>query len=483
MSHKALHEVDKIKESKVIPVILCGGAGTRLWPVSREQYPKQFAPLVDDQSLFKQTVIRAGHGSLSSTKIIVSNQKHSFFIQKTMKELGIQDYTLVLEPCVRDTTAAIALGALCALDHDPEALILVMPSDHLIRNQEGFSQSVQKGVKKAEDGFFVTFGIQPTSPETGYGYVHFDKSSKEEAKPVFQFVEKPNKEKAKTFLETGDYFWNSGIFLFKAQGYLDAVKSLQPNIFQACQASVTHPMVGHRVDVGKGAFETSPAISVDYGIMEHYQKTAIVQLESDWSDLGSWDAVFDSHNVDANGNLFKGSVMASNVQNSYIRSGDRLVCVLDVDNLIVVDSPDALLITSRGSSQGVKKVVEALKADNNCLAQSHGYEERPWGEFKTIDRGDRFHVKRITVKPGEKLSMQMHYHRAEHWIIVSGTAKVTVGDVDQILSENQSIFIPCTATHRLENPGKVDLELIEVQVGPYLGEDDIVRFGDIYGRQ
>lgn len=476
-------EMDNPSSRKVIPVILCGGAGTRLWPLSREQYPKQFAPLIDDESLFKQTVARAEGAAFSHSKIIVSNQKHSFFIQKTMKELGVQDYTVVLEPCVRDTTAAITLGALCALDHDPEAVILVMPSDHLIRNQEGFVNSIQKGISKAKEGFIVTFGIQPTGPETGYGYVHFDKSSKDDAKPVYQFVEKPNKEKAQKFLETGEYFWNSGMFLFKAETYLKAVQTIQPDIYKACEASVKHPMTGHRVDIDQNEFEASPSVSVDYGIMEHFQKTAMVRLDSDWSDLGSWDAVFEADHVDDKGNLFKGQVMPLNVKSSYIRSDSRLVSVLDVENLIVVDSPDALLITSKGSSQGVKKVVEALKDDNNPLAQSHSEEERPWGMFKTIDRGEHFQVKRITVKPGEKLSMQMHYHRAEHWIIVSGTAKVTVGEEEKILSENESIFIPCTATHRLENPGKVDLELIEVQVGPYLGEDDIVRFGDIYGRK
>ncbi|RZI47103.1 mannose-1-phosphate guanylyltransferase/mannose-6-phosphate isomerase [Candidatus Finniella inopinata] len=462
---------------KITPVILCGGSGTRLWPLSRSLYPKQFYPLVGEGSLFLQTLMRANNAAIYDLPIVVASQHHQFLVEKEMKAAGLIGQ-LILEPCARNTTPAITLAALAAMQKNPDAVLLIMPSDHLIEPIADFNDFVQKSLPSALKGELVTFGVTPTRPETGYGYIQRSQDDTDFAKKVLRFVEKPTLEKAEVYLQSGDFLWNSGLFLFQAKAFLEAVKTYQPLILDSCAAAF---------DVKTGimdtqVFEKSPSVSIDYGIMEQASNVRVAPLTVNWNDLGSWQALWEVDNRDKDGNTILGDVVTHNVSQSYIRSEGRLVTVVGLEGVIVVESQDAILVASQAASQDVKHIVDTLKLSERPHTRSHSAEERPWGSFKSVDKGERFQVKHITVKPGQKLSLQMHHHRAEHWIVVSGTAKVTRGEEELMVFENQSIYIPCGTKHRLENPGKIPLELIEVQSGPYLGEDDIVRFGDDYGR-
>lgn len=467
--------------SKITPVILCGGAGTRLWPLSRSLYPKQFYPLVGDSSLFRQTLNRADNAEIYGSPIIVANQHHQFLVEKELKAVGLAG-CLILEPCSRNTTPAITLAALAAVQQNPKAVLLVMPSDHLIGSINDFNAVVQKALPAALAGDIITFGITPTRPETGYGYIQYKIDDTDATKKVLRFVEKPDVEKAKVYLKKGDFLWNSGMFLFQAKAFLKAVQTYEPLIFDACNKALELANGSQIWDVDKESFSASPSVSVDYGIMERAQNVRVAPLTVEWSDLGSWQALWEVDNHDKDNNTVIGDVVTHNVSQSYIRSEGRLVTVVGLEGVIVVESQDAVLVASQTASQDVKHIVDTLRLTERSHTKSHPAEERPWGSFQSIDKGDRFQVKRITVSPGQKLSLQMHHHRAEHWIVVSGTAKVTRGEEEIMVFENQSIYIPCGTKHRLENPGKIVLELIEVQSGPYLGEDDIIRFGDDYGR-
>lgn len=472
----------KSETQKIIPVILCGGSGTRLWPLSRSLYPKQFCPLVGKKSLFQQTVTRVAENAFFEDAIVVANNQHRFLIEQEMKAAGSAKYRLILEPCSRNTTPAITLACLAALRDNPEAVVLIMPSDHLIEDKQEFFQAIQNGIEDANSGLLITFGIMPTRPETGYGYIHYKRDAKAVSQKVLRFVEKPNVEAAKAYISSNEYLWNSGIFLFKASTFIEAVASYEPKILETCQRIFDGGEVKYPLTADKSIFQKCSSVSVDYGIMERSQHVKVVPLNTDWSDLGSWEALWEVNKRDENGNCLEGDVIATNVKNSYVRSEGRLVTVVGLEDVIVVDSQDAVLVAARSASQDVKKIVEALQSDDRHHTHSHPLTQRPWGTFQSVDKGERFQVKRITVNAGSKLSLQLHHHRAEHWIVVSGTAKVTKGEEEFLVFENESIYIPCGVQHRLENPGKIPLELIEVQSGSYLGEDDIVRLGDDYGR-
>ncbi len=472
-----------VQQPILIPVVLCGGSGTRLWPLSRSFYPKQFCPLVGKESLFQHTVKRTINPLFSGSLIVVANQNHQFLVEKELKALNISNYKLILEPCPRNTTPAITLAAMAALQENLEAILLVMPSDHLIQQEKEFLAVVEKGLPAAQEGFFMTFGVHPTRPETGYGYIQYKYNPELDVQDVLCFVEKPSAELAKQYIETKDFLWNSGSFMFKASDFLQAVMEYEPLVYKHCQEAFNAKNDIYPCIVEEKAFKKSPSISVDYGIMERTPKAKVLPLPLVWNDLGSWQALWEVDERDSQGNALIGDVIIKDVNNSYVRSENRLVTVLGLDNVVVVESPDAVLVASRSAAQDVKKIVENLQSENRPHTKTHLSEERPWGSYESIDKGERFHVKRITVKPGAKLSLQMHHHRAEHWVIVSGTAKVTRGEEEITLFENQSIYIPCGIKHRLENPGKIPLELIEVQSGAYLGEDDIIRFNDVYGRK
>lgn len=463
----------------IIPVILSGGMGSRLWPLSRKHLPKQCLPLVDRHfSLLQQTLQRVSPGN-SQASIIVCNEDHRFLIAQQLQDIGQNNATLMLEPEGRNTAPAIALAAFELIQREKsDALMLVLPADHVIRDIAAFEQAVSKAALLAEKGALVTFGIQPTRPETGYGYI---KSGTDFI--VEQFVEKPDLATAESYLKSGNYLWNSGMFLLSAKTFLAELKTLQPAIYDAVsQAYKDRSEDMDFVRVGKDAFAACPDDSIDYAVMEKTQIAKVVPYAGDWSDIGAWDALYDFADKDANQNVLAGDVIAEDTQNCLIRSESKLVAAVGVSDLVVVETADAVLVMDKNQAQSVKKVVKRIQEQGRAEHEFHTQVHRPWGTYETMDFGDRYQVKRIVVKPGEKLSVQMHHHRAEHWIVVSGTAKVYKGEKEELLSENQSTFIPLGTVHALENPGKIPLELIEVQSGSYLGEDDIVRFSDRYGR-
>lgn len=464
---------------KVIPVVLSGGMGSRLWPLSRKHLPKQCLPLVDSHySLLQQTLQRISPGN-PQAPVIVCNEDHRFLIAQQLQDIGQNNATLLLEPEGRNTAPAIALAALELIRREKtDVLMLVLPADHVIRDITAFEQAVNKAGELAEQGALVTFGIQPTRPETGYGYI---RSGQDYA--VEQFIEKPDFGTAEAYLASGDYLWNSGMFLFSAETFLAELKALQPAIYKAISLAFdgrNEDMDFVRVD--KDAFATCPDDSIDYAVMEKTQKAKVVPYAGDWSDIGAWDALYDFADKDGNQNVISGDVIAKDSTNCLIRSESRLVAAVGVSDLVVVETADAVLVMDKNQSQSVKKIVKCIQEQGRAEHEFHTEVHRPWGTYETMDLGDRYQVKRIVVKPGQKLSVQMHHHRAEHWIVVSGTAKVYKGEHEELLSENQSTFIPLGTVHALENPGKIPLELIEVQSGSYLGEDDIVRFSDRYGR-
>jgi len=472
----------------MIPVIMAGGTGSRLWPLSRSLSPKQFMTLDGEDSML-QTTLKRVHGLECSPPIVISNEDHRFIVAEQIRLTGKQAGALILEPVGRNTAPAVALAAIEAISQDSDALLLIMAADHVIGDIESFHATVRQAEKIAKEGKLVTFGIVPTCAETGYGYIRAkgfgsgEAASQDAAYPVAEFVEKPDQETAEGYLSSGDYFWNSGMFMFKAQRYLEELESHRPDILKACRAAMkktSRDMEFLRVDMAE--FEACPSDSIDYAVMEKTRDAYVVPLNVSWNDIGSWSALWDIASKDDNNNVIKGDILTEDTSNSYLNSSDKLIAAVGVKDVVVVNTKDAVLVASKEKVQQVKKIVERLKSQNRPEHYNHREVYRPWGKYDSVDTGKRYQVKRITVKPGAKLSLQMHHHRAEHWVVVSGTARVHKGEESILLSENQSIYIPLGTVHSLENPGKIPLELIEVQSGSYLGEDDIVRFEDVYGR-
>lgn len=464
------------------PVILAGGSGTRLWPLSRQLYPKQFLALSGDKTMFQLTIERL-NGIECERAIVICNEEHRFIVAEQMRQLGIDGGSILLEPMAKNTAPAIALAALKALEKDETSVILVMPADHYISDVQSFHFSIKRAMEATKEGYLVTFGVNPTKPETGYGYIKRGGEKNAGIYAVENFVEKPDEETAIKYLYDGNYYWNSGMFMFKAKTYLEELKKFEPEILECCQRAFqksSKDLDFFRMDVE--AFNECPSSSIDYAVMEKTDKSVVVPLDAGWSDIGSWSSLWELYPKDEDNNCLIGDVMAKNTTGCLVHSENRLVVTLGVEDLIVVDTKDVVLVMNKDNAQDMKSVVERLKIDSRIEHINHRQVYRPWGTYDTIGRGERYQVKRIIVKPGGKLSLQLHHHRAEHWIVVNGTARVTLEDRSFLLSENESTFIPLGKAHSLENPGKIPLELIEVQSGSYLGEDDIVRLRDEYGR-
>lgn len=465
----------------LIPVILAGGTGSRLWPLSRALFPKQFHTIFGERSLLQNTLSRAARIT-REPPIIVCNHEHRFLVAEQCRAIGIDWRSIILEPEGRNTAPAIALAALdCGTTQD--AQLLVLPSDHLIEDDAAFGAAVTLAQAAAQEGALVTFGIRPSHPETGYGYICAPGAVVgDPATPVSSFVEKPDAAAARTYVDSGDYFWNSGMFVLGAKQYLEELQTLSPDMSSAVLAAHQTGRVDLDFFRPGDAFVQCPADSIDYAVLEKTTKAMVVPVGFAWSDVGSWSAIWEASQRDEDGNHLQGDVFAVNTQNSYVLAQHRLVGTIGVNNLVVVETADAVLIADREQVQDVRTIVQRLEKCGRDETVTHREVFRPWGSFESIERGERYQVKRIKVKPGERLSLQMHHHRAEHWIVVRGTAEVTRGDETFTLAENESTYIPLGVKHRLMNPGKVTVELIEVQVGAYLGEDDIVRFEDVYGR-
>jgi mannose-1-phosphate guanylyltransferase/mannose-1-phosphate guanylyltransferase/mannose-6-phosphate isomerase len=464
----------------MIPVILSGGSGTRLWPLSRGQYPKQFLPLVSEHTLLQDTLLRLSGLTDLQAPIAVCNEDHRFMMAEQLWEIDAKPAAIILEPVGKNTAPAVAMAALNA---NEDAILLILPADHVITDIEAFHQAIAHAKVLAEQGFLVTFGIVPTEPETGYGYIQRDTVQQGAAFKVAAFVEKPDAETAKSYLQSGDYFWNSGMFVFKARCFLEELEKFNPLMLAVCREALNTAEVDvDFVRVNKAIFSTCPSDSIDYAVMEKTDKAVVIPLDAGWNDVGSWSALWDVTHKDAFGNAISGDVITLDTENSFIYSEHKLVTVIGVSNLVVVETKDALMIASKDKVQDVKHIVEQLKKANRKEAEVHRKIYRPWGHYDLVDEGDRHHTKRIVVKPGAKLSVQKHHHRAEHWVVVKGTALVSKGDETLLITENESTYIPVGVVHSLENPGVIPLEIVEVQSGSYLGEDDIVRFSDQYGR-
>lgn len=467
----------------LVPVILSGGSGTRLWPVSRASYPKQFVNLIEkDKSLLQATAERVAAVDVECSGIVViANNEHRFLIAEQLTQVGANIHSIVLEPVARNTAPAVALAAIEAVKIAPGAKMLIQTADHVIPDTKYFAQQVRTAYESGEA--VVTFGVQPTRPETGYGYIKKGRSISNGLFDVDRFVEKPDVDTAKKYISSGEFLWNSGMFLIDAQAYLDELAKFEPDMVSAAEAAMDSAATDlDFVRVDNEAFSASPSDSIDYAFMERSNQVRVLPYEGAWSDLGAWDAVLDCLPRDAAGNSVVGGGFAIDSSNTLIRSSSRMVAALGVNDLLIVETPDVVLVTKKDGAQNVKKVVETLREEGRREAEEHTTGYRPWGTYESICSGDRFQVKRIEVKPGKSLSLQMHHHRAEHWIVVQGTAEVVNGEKTILLNENESTYIPLGEKHRLTNPGKIDLVLVEVQSGSYLGEDDIVRFEDKYGR-
>ncbi|MCX7171714.1 MAG: mannose-1-phosphate guanylyltransferase/mannose-6-phosphate isomerase [Proteobacteria bacterium] len=480
---------------KLQPVILCGGSGTRLWPLSREQYPKQLLTLSGEHSMLQDTALRLS-GKLGWEQVealaplVVGNEEYRFITAEQLRQVDIRPQALILEPCGRNTAPALTLAALCALaaGHDP--VLVVMPADHVIKDMQVFRAATRLGADCAERGQLVTFGIVPSEANTGYGYIRAGEGLVEGVRQLLSFVEKPDLATAERYLASGNYFWNSGIFMLKASLWMQQIRRFRPDIAQACETAMAGSEPDHDfVRVQREAFAACPSDSIDYAVMERLaaepqadSPAVVIPLAAGWSDVGAWSALWDIGAKDAAGNVMQGDILAVDTHDSLLISQSRLIACVGLRDAVVVETPDAVLVAHRDRIQQVKDIVVRLRAEKRPEADAHRKVHRPWGWYDNIDNGERFQVKRIVVNPGASLSAQMHHHRAEHWVVVTGTARVTRGEEVFILSENQSTYIPLGTLHRLENPGKVQLEIIEVQSGSYLGEDDIVRFEDKYGR-
>jgi mannose-1-phosphate guanylyltransferase len=466
----------------IFPVIVAGGSGSRLWPLSRQLNPKQFLPLADTElSMLQATILRL-RGLNTAPPRLICNEQHRFLAAEQLRQLDMEQASILLEPVGRNTAPAIALAALQACSEAEDPILLILAADHLIQDVPAFHASIRAARSLAADGKLVTFGIVPNRPETGYGYIEKGDAI-DTGFTVNRFVEKPDLATAHDYVASGNFYWNSGMFMFRASRYLEELQSFRPDILAACrQALAGGTQDLHFTRVDQTAFIACPEDSIDYAVMEKTADAVMVPLDAGWSDIGSWSALWDVSGKDEAGNVLKGDVLSQATRNSYVHADSRLVTVLGVEDLVIVETKDAVLVAHKDMVQDVKQIVEQIKDDGRHEHINHREVYRPWGMYDSIDNGHRYQVKRITVKPGAKLSVQMHHHRAEHWIVVSGTAQVTNGERTYLVSENESTYIPIGQIHALENPGVIPLELIEVQSGSYLGEDDIVRFEDKYGR-
>lgn len=465
----------------MIPVILSGGSGTRLWPLSRGQYPKQFLPLVSGHTMIQETVLRLGGLTGLKAPIAVCNEDHRFMLAEQLWEIGVKPAAIILEPVGKNTAPAVALAALSAQSEND--ILLILPADHVVADRPAFHEAIAQARKLAEQDLLVTFGIVATEPETGYGYIKAGNEQYGAAFNVAAFVEKPDLQTAQRYLESGDYFWNSGMFAFKAGCFLRELEKFNPEMLAVCREALKAAKIDlDFVRLDKAIFSTCPADSIDYAVMEKTDKAAVIPLDAGWNDVGSWSALWDVTTKDSSGNAIKGDVLTVDSVNSFIHSSSKLVAVIGVKDLVVVETDDAVMVAAKDRVQDVKAIVDQLKALKRDEAQVHRKVYRPWGHYDLVDCGDRHHTKRIVVKPGAKLSVQKHHHRAEHWVVVKGTAWVNKNGESILVTENESIYIPVGTVHSLENPGVIPLEMVEVQSGSYLGEDDIVRYEDQYGR-
>ncbi|MBA2649690.1 MAG: mannose-1-phosphate guanylyltransferase/mannose-6-phosphate isomerase [Legionella sp.] len=465
----------------ILPVIILGGTGSRLWPLSREFYPKQFLSIQGTDSMLQATVKRLS-GLDHQPPLFICNEEHRFLVLDQLNHINQSFTDIILEPVGHNTAPAITLAALRSLQTGADPLLLVLAADHVIADVAAFQEAVCRGIPFAEQGKLVAFGVLPTYPESGYGYIKAQ-SSTNAAFEIDSFIEKPCLELAQSYIEAGNYFWNSGLFLFRASCYLEELKKFQPDIYTQCDKALSGKKKNLSfISIDKSAFDLCPADSIDYAVMEKTKLAVVVPMTCGWSDIGSWAAMWQNFEKDEQGNVKQGDVISLDTTTSFIRSDDKLVVTMGLKDTVVINTKDAVLVAAKECAQDVKKVVALLNGQERSEAKSHSEVFRPWGKYDSLAQGPRYQVKRITVKPGEKLSLQMHHHRAEHWVVVSGTAKVTKNAETYYLTENQSTYIPLGTVHSLENPGKVPLEIIEVQSGSYLGEDDIIRYEDRYGR-
>ena len=469
----------------LLPVIMAGGTGSRLWPMSRELYPKQFLRLHGVNSMLQETVNRL-EGISVREPVVICNEEHRFLVAEQLRQINKLSHNIILEPVGRNTAPAIALAALNAVSQGDDPIMLVLAADHIINDCQAFHQAVTKAIPFAKKDSLVTFGIVPTGPETGYGYIQRGETTVNDISEAFKverFVEKPDLKTAEQYIHSGEYYWNSGMFMFRAKRYIQELEKFRPDILDACKAAMKDSDSDKDfITIDKDKFSTCPDESIDYAVMEKTSNAVVVPLDAGWSDVGSWSALWDVSSKDELGNAVTGDTYLHDTQNCYINTDEKLVAAVGVDNLVIVSTKDAVLVVDKSKVQDVKKIVEHLKLTKRSEYRRHRETYRPWGRCDIVVNEERFNVNRITVKPGGAFSMQMHHHRAEHWIVLSGTAKVTIGDKTFLITENQSTFIPIGSVHRLENPGKIALELIEVQSGSYLGDDDIIRIKDHYGR-
>ncbi len=471
----------------MIPVILSGGSGSRLWPLSRKLYPKQFLALTGEHSLFQQTLQRLSFEGMQKP-VVVCNLEHRFIVNEQLAQIGLGAQAMLLEPFGRNTAPAVAMAALQLLGEGRDELMLILPADHVIDDELALRKALELARVAAEEGEMVLFGIPANSPETGFGYIKAARGEDGDdlvpgAYRVMQFVEKPDAMRAAEFVRSGGYYWNSGMFLFRASRYLDELRAHEPDIYDTCVLALERSkLAGGALTIDAGTFECCPDNSIDYAVMEKTSRACVVPLAAGWNDVGSWSSLWDVHEKNSDGNVLKGDVVTHGSHNSFVHATSKLVTLVGMDDVVVVETKDAVMIARKDAVQDVKKLVNSLDAKGRQETQSHCAVYRPWGSYDSVDNGVRHQVKHITVKPGAQLSLQMHHHRAEHWIVVSGTAQVTCDDKTFLLTENQSTYIPIASVHRLANPGKIPLEIIEVQSGSYLGEDDIERLEDVYGR-